>query len=236
MSDMTKAYGQIINIVNNKTKSCLELTTFDGYCKAVFAFYYNDGKNASEKDAFKQLCETVYYDHYKCSVTTKANKYTTALAAATYKYNKMFYGDNSNDDNRVDVDMFTKLAMEELDKYEGYSAKQLAAKHYIMLAKNKCDEHLVMSVRKTHNVATSFNARVTVMSKYLLCDTLKLDNSINNDEIVKIIDNRGGYIYSQKVNKYTILASYVIADSVFFMFVGESKITLLDYFDNLMKY
>lgn len=35
---------------------------------------------------------------------------------------------------------------------------------------------------------------------------------------------------------YTILASYVIADSVFFMFVGESEITLLDYFDNLMKY
>ena len=60
-----------------------------------------------------------------------------------------------------------------------------------------------MSVRKTHNVATSFDTRVTVMSRYLLCDTLKLDNSINNDEIVKIIDNHGGYIYSQKVNKYS---------------------------------
>lgn len=209
MSHMTEAYGQILNVINNKAESCLELTTFDGYCKAMFAFYYNDDKNASEKDAFKQLCETVYDNKYKCGIKTKANKYTTALAAATYKYNKMFYGDN----NRVDKDMFTKLAMEELDKYEGYSAKQLTAKHYIMLTNNQRDEHLVMSVRKAHNVATSFDARVTVMSKYLLCDTLKLDNSVDNNEIVKIIDDREGYIYSQKVNKYNIMASYVIVDN-----------------------
>lgn len=225
MSHMTEAYGQILNVINNKAKSCLELTTLDGYSKAMFAFYYNDGKNTSEKDAFKQLCETVYDNKYKCGIKTKANKYTTALAAATYDYNKVFYNANNKDvDN--DKNIFTEFAMKELGKYENYSAKQLSDKHYVMSTGNKYAHILIMSARKARNTSTNFNLRTTVMSKYLLCDTFKLDNSVDNDEIIKIINDHEGYVYSKKVNKYTIMASYVIVDSTYFMLDNESEITL----------
>lgn len=136
-----------------------------------------------------------------------------------------FYNANNKDvDN--DKNIFTEFAMKELGKYENYSAKQLSDKHYVMSTGNKYAHILIMSARKARNVSTNFNLRTTVMSKYLLCDTLKLDNSVDNNEIIKIINDHEGYIYSKKVNKYTIMASYVIVDSTYFMLDNESEITL----------
>ena len=213
---MSRIYGFILGIKNNKSKNRFELAINDGYRNNSVLTYEYDNFAESKEQALKELVRTIIKEKYSCGLYTYPNAYATALAATTFEFMKENGAKTDILDSETMFNNFYGLFANKISEYKACATKELAQKTYIVLKNEYYGARILCGARnKIRNNDTGFIFKVNLLDASSLYSVLgnKIAEKDQNTPTYETVE-KASYYYKSKINKYNRVAAYAIATAL----------------------